>query len=164
MSRTNTHGRPDRPSADELRTRGLGPEAFLEHVEYEAARHARYLGGVALVRLASRYGRRGSDALKESVETELRRTDVACRYPDGSHIVLLGQVDRRAAESIARRLVEVAAEIDLGQGAPAAEFVIGIGASQGRRVTAAELWAAADDELAVERSENETRPTTLLDA
>ncbi|MFM2153185.1 MAG: hypothetical protein RL199_1620 [Pseudomonadota bacterium] len=158
------HARPARPSADELRTRALGPEAFFEHVEYETARHARYLGGVAIVRLAPRHGRRGTEALQDAVETELRRTDVACRYPDGSHVVLLGQVDRRAAESIAQRLVEVAAEIDLGHGAPAAEFVIGVGASQGRRITAAELWAAADDELAVERGENESRAVTLLNA
>jgi hypothetical protein len=158
------HARPARPSADELRTRALGPEAFFEHVEYETARHARYLGGVALVRLAPRHGRRGCDALKEAIETELRRTDAACRYPDGSHIVLVGQVDRRAAESIAQRLVEVAAEIDLGHGAPAAEFIVGIGASQGRRVTAAELWSAADDELAVERGDDERRPVALLDA
>ena len=165
MSRPiDIHARPARPTADELRTRALGPEAFFEHVEYETARHARYLGGVALVRLAPRHGRRGSDALKEAVETELRRTDVACRYPDGSHIVLVGQVDRRSAEAIAQRLVEVASEIDLGHGAPAAEFVFGIGASQGRRVSAAELWAAADDELALERGENESLPVTLLDA
>jgi hypothetical protein len=158
------HTRPARPSAVELRTRALGPEAFFEHLEYETARHARYLGGLAIVRLAPRHGRRGAEALKEAVETELRRTDVACRYPDGSHVVLLGQVDRPAAEAIARRLVEVAVEIDLGHGAPAAEFVVGVGASQGRRVTAAELWAAADDELAVERGTEECRAVTRLDA
>lgn len=125
------------------------PELFRDRVEAETARHARYLSGVGVMRVGLRRGRLGAEALREAVETETRRTDSVCAYPDGSHAILAVNAGRRAMEALARRLDRAARDIARGNGASAPELVTGAAAAEERRVNADELWMAANDALEV---------------
>jgi hypothetical protein len=136
------------PSED---TQLVTPERFRERALAEATRHGRYLSGVGIIRIGPRHGRLGREALREAVETETRRTDATCSYPDGSHAVLAVNADSRALEALARRLASVAREIAKSR-REEAEYVSGAASAEEQRLTADELWVAANDayEIAVE--------------
>jgi hypothetical protein len=129
------------------------PEQFGALAEVEAQRHARYLRGYGILRIAPRAGRLGADALREALLTEVRRTDVVCPYPDGSAAVLVREAGHEALETIARRLDFVAREIAAESGAPEPEFVSGAAVAGDRRIGGDELWLAADQAMEASRDE-----------
>lgn len=123
------------------------PEQFQAMVEAEAGRHARHLHGFGVLRISPRHGRMGAGALREALETETRRTDAVCAYPDGSAAVLVVHADAEALEALAHRLEEVAREIAVERGAPSPDYASGAAVTEGRRAGAHELWARADAAL-----------------
>ncbi len=123
------------------------PEVFRERVEAELARHARYLTGAGILRIGPRRGRLGSEALREAVETETRRTDTVCSYPDGSQAVLAIHADQRALQVLERRLTRVAREIAREQDGSLPDFASGLAAAGDRRLEADELWMAANEAI-----------------
>jgi hypothetical protein len=155
VNSTHTNARGPAPLArilpDEVQL--VCPEQFGALAEAEAQRHARYLRGYGILRIAPRSGRLGADALREALQTEVRRTDVVCPYPDGSAALLVREAGREALETIARRLEFVAREIATEAGAPEPEYVSGAAVAEDRRLGADELWLAADQAMEASRDE-----------
>ena len=147
---------PLAPAVPYIRGRGhdrdlhlVTPELFRERVEAEVVRHARYLSGAGILRIGPRRGRLGGDALREAAETETRRTDSVCSYPDGSQAVLAVNADRRAVESLGRRIERVARDIAREKDGSCPDFVSGLAVADDRRLQADELWMAANNALEV---------------
>lgn len=133
------------------------PEQFDAFVGMEAQRHARYLRGFGVLRIGPARGRRGAEALRDALETETRRTDSVCPYPDGSAAVLVREADREAIENLANRLRFVAREISTDRDSTSPAFVVGIAAASDRRLTAEEIWSAADEAMARAREHEPER-------
>lgn len=155
VNTTHTPMRPPVPLGSRIpdEVQLVCPEQFGLLAEAEAQRHARYLRGYGILRIAPRTGRLGADALREALLTELRRTDVVCPYPDGSAAILVREAGKEALETIARRLDFVAREIATDNGAPEPEYVSGAAIAGDRRLGADELWLAADQAMETSRDE-----------
>ena len=136
-----------RSSADRSGGHFMGAEEFFERLSLELVRHGRYLEGVGLLRIAPERGRLGAEALREAIETETRRTDAICSYPDGSHALILMRAGHEQMATLAQRLSETAREIHGQRGGRPATFVIGAAATENRRLAADELWSMADEAL-----------------
>lgn len=122
---------------------GVNPQVFRCELEDEIQRHRRYLGGVGIVRL--RCGSSGhTPLLRETLETETRRTDTFCALEDGSFALLLRELDEAGASAVCWRLEEVAEEIGEQEGEDV-RLVFGSAVSGQRRVTGDELWFDATD-------------------
>ncbi len=144
-----------RASSDLATSHLMGAEDFFERLGAELVRHGRYLEGVGLLRIAPERGRLGAEALREAVETETRRTDAVCSYPDGSHALLLPRSGHEQLATLARRLDETAREIHGQRGGRPATYVIGAAATENRRLAADELWSMADEALEASQAQSD---------
>ena len=120
-------------------------DAFEDRLSQESLRHRRSLEGYGIVRISPTLGRHGGAALKEAVQTELRRSDAAATYSDGSFVILLAGANRHAVEVVVRRLIETARELVTLKGGHTPEYAAGAACADGRRTMAGELWSAAEE-------------------
>lgn len=117
----------------------LTPVAFHLRLEEEVRRHARYLTGAAMVRIAVEGGVDAQAALAEAIATESRGTDGATALHDGSFCILLVHADEACAHRAATRFVEVANELVDADDA-STRYVFAVSSTRGRRLSAEELW------------------------
>lgn len=129
----------------------LTVDAFHLRLEDEMRRHARYLTGAAMIRIAMEGGGTAHASLAEAIATESRCTDAATALHDGSFCVLLVHADEVCAHRLATRLVEVACELADADEA-SMRCVIGIASTRGRRLSAEELWDESEREFWPKRS------------
>jgi hypothetical protein len=118
----------------------VSPEVFREKVEAEILRYNRYLQPIGLLRIGPRTRHADTTALGECVETEIRQTDTASLLPDGSYALLALHAGERQLRTIARRLMDAAAEIELERGEEPTDLIATFLGIRDRRVEAQLVW------------------------